>query len=67
MRQQRSRRKTERNIRRKQIVTVQESADKAEKNKMRSRAPRDRPSRMSRMLHAADHSVTSRMGFVHHY
>jgi hypothetical protein len=62
MRQQRSWRKSEENIRRKWTVAIHKPADKAEKNKKRSRDPKKCIYRMSRILHAADHSVTSRMG-----
>jgi hypothetical protein len=61
-RHQRSRRKSEENIRWKWTVAIHKTADKAEKNKKRSRDPKKWIYRMSRILHAADHSVTSRMG-----
>jgi hypothetical protein len=41
MRQQRSRRKSEENIRRKWTVAIHKTADKAEKNKKRSRDPQE--------------------------
>jgi hypothetical protein len=41
MRQQRSRRKSEEDIRRKWTVAIRKNADKAEKKKMRSRDPRN--------------------------
>jgi hypothetical protein len=43
MRQQRSRRKSEEDIRRKWTVAIRKNADKAEKKKMRSRDPRNGP------------------------